>query len=126
MRFYLKMNANYEYFFVEQAVGSLDVDDIGNCCISANNDLCEFYYLIVKTDYGVTKIIEYGPYVDMMTPSFQTCSFQQFQYSEQKIDKIIAKFLNNPKRNITQAMIVEFEDIEDKLINPVDLLLIGE
>lgn len=59
------MNASYDYFFVEQAVGNLAIDDIGNCCVQANNYLGEFYYLYIQTDYGITKILEYGPYIDL-------------------------------------------------------------
>lgn len=46
----------------------------------------------------------------------------RFDYSEQKIDKIIEKFLNQPKREITQAMLVDLDSIRDKIFNVMDLL----
>lgn len=116
------MNASYEYFYVEQAVGNLDIEDIGNCCIQANNDNCEFYYLVILTDYGITRVLEYGPYVESYTPLFITSAFQQFDYNEQRIDKLINKFLNNQKRQITQAILVDFDDIKNNLVNPINFI----
>lgn len=67
-------------------------------------------------------MLEYGPYIEGVTPDNLTCNFLRFDYNETRIDKLINKFLNNTKRNITQAFTVEFDTIKDKLRNPVEYM----
>ena len=54
--------------YMERVVvdGQLEVEDIGQCVIQANNDIGEEFYLIIKTDLGWTEILEYGPCVPDM------------------------------------------------------------
>ena len=100
----------------------LDVENIGQCVISANNDFGEEYYLIIVTVLGWTEVIEYGP----ATPDIQilpfnvSSTYSRFEYNQSKLEKIIDRFLNNPKRGITQATVVELEDIRNNIVNPVD------
>jgi len=42
----------FEYFFTRQAVGELEVEDMGNCCIEATNDQGMLYYLVTDTKLG--------------------------------------------------------------------------
>ena len=93
------------------AIGQLDVDDIGNCAIEANNDEGNYYYMVIETNLGFTKIFEYGP----VQPDFNemcksvTCTFDRIEFNEKKISKRIYSFLNAPGKNITQAQIVDKE-----------------
>lgn len=106
---------NFEYFYTKQAVGNLEIDDIGNCYIEAYNDEGLAWYLLVETNLGWTKVFEYGP----ATPDFQElpkeviCKFQRFEFNKKTIQKTITAFLNDYKRNITQAMEVERSIIFD-------------
>ena len=79
-----------------EATGQLDIDDRGNCCISAIDNLHRESILIVKTDLGCSKVLQWGPMlVDSDHPSPKmSCTFQYFDYDDYKIDKIIDKFLN--------------------------------
>ena len=105
------MRTNFEYFFSRMAVGELEVEDIGDCAIEANDDIGNFYYLVIETNLGFTKIFEYGP----VRPDFNEmcksveCTFDRIEFNENKIRKRIQTFLNIPVRNITQAQIVEKE-----------------
>lgn len=103
------MQGFFEYFYSKSAFGELQVDDIGDCCIQANNDEGLFYYLLIETNLGWTKILEYGP----ATPDFDelpksvSCNFSRIEFDEKKIFKRVDEFLNNRFRNITQAQVVD-------------------
>ena len=59
---------------------------------------------MIKTIMGITKIIEYGPYnidLGLQHEDSVVYSYKKIDYSEYKINNIIDKFLNNPKRCIT-------------------------
>lgn len=102
--------------------GQLEVEDIGQCIIQANNDLGEEFYLIIKTELGWTEILEYGPCVPDL-PLLQVnynIKYSRIEYNQGKIERAIDKFLNDPKRGITQAKLVELEDIHEFLVNPID------
>ena len=101
--------------------GQLEVEDIGQCIIQANNDLAEEFYLIIKTELGWTEILEYGPCVPDL-PLLQVnynIKYSRIEYNQGKIERAIDKFLNDPKRGITQAKLVELEDIHEFLVNPI-------
>ena len=52
---------NFDYFTVQTVMANIEIEDIGNCAIEANNDNGEFWYLIIRTTLGSTQIFEYGP-----------------------------------------------------------------
>ena len=114
------MTGNYEYGATISYLDKLTVDNIGDCYIQANNDFGESYFLVVQTKFGMTRVVQYGPYIDGVAPDKCVYLFSQFQYSENKIDKIIDKFLSS--YNITQAREVEYEEISDKFVNPMDYI----
>ena len=99
----------FEYFFTRQAVGELDVEDIGNCCIEATNDQGMLYYLVTDTKLGWTRIFEYGPAIPDFDelPKSVYCAFSRIEYDERKLTKKISEFLNSPTREITQAFEVD-------------------
>ena len=115
------MQGFFEYFYSKSAFGELQIDDIGDCCIQANNDEGLFYYLLIETNLGWTKILEYGPCAPDFDelPKSVSCNFSRIEFDERKIMKRIDEFLNNRFRNITQAQIVErevlFEDCKSLL-----------
>lgn len=110
--------------YLERVVveGQLEVEDIGQCAIQANSDLGEEYYLIIKTELGWTEILDYGPFVPdiELLPYNYTIKYSRIEYNQSKIERAIDKFLNDPKRCITQAKVVCIEEIHDFLVNPID------
>lgn len=115
----------FEYLQRVIVDGTLEVDDIGHCVIQGNNDIGEFYYLIILTSLGWTEILEYGPCVpdfDLLQANYNI-KYSRIEYNQGKIERAIDKFLNEPKRVITQAKVVELGDIREDLINPIDKLL---
>lgn len=103
---------NIEYFKQLQAMDSIEIEDIGNCSIEACNDSGAFWYLIIKTNYGMSEILEYGPIVPDINelPNSVICDYSKIEFMEGKLKKIIDMFLNNGKRQITQAREISKEE----------------
>lgn len=119
-----KMQASFDYFIVPQVNGQLDIDDISNFAIRANNDLMFEYYLIVKTELGQTKILEYGPLmIDIEDlPSSVSCKYTRMNYDEKKIMNAVNKFLNDSYKAITQASLISYDECKSLLRNMIDFI----
>lgn len=118
----------FEYLQRVIVDAQLDVENIGECVISGRNDIGEEFYLIIKTELGWTEVLEYGPCVpDLeLLPYNYNISYNRFEFNQGKLERIIDKFLNNPKRFISQAQVVELQDIMPFLVNPVDKIVSTE
>ena len=93
----------FEYSQQSVFTADIEIEDIGNVCLKGTDQfLSEEYYLIIKTDDGITQVIEYGPrYPDLIiSPNKVWYEYCKFEYSYRKINKIIDNFLNNTKYNI--------------------------
>lgn len=119
------MSRSFEYFYTQTAMDILEVEDTGNCVIEASNDTGMFWYLCIQTNLGWTKITEYGP----ATPDFfelpksVSLLFNRIEYDERKIITAINMFLNNSKRNITQAREVTLDDMLDNTKNILEYIV---
>lgn len=113
------MQKSFEYLPTVCMVGNLDVEDIGDCIIKANNDLGIFYYLWVKTNYGESRIFELGPIVSEDNTKYLVKTFKldyrKTTYTEPKLIKAIQSFLNNPGYQITQAITIPEEQLKEEL-----------
>lgn len=110
------MKNSFEYLYLTQSNDSIEIEDIGNCAILANNDMGQTWVFIIKTLLGFSYIIEYGPYYNYKLTDYLNSSFQKIEYSEFKIKKKIDKFLNDPRRMITQVQLID----EDEALNKID------
>ena len=99
----------------------LDVENIGECVLLGRNDLGEEWYLLIHTDMGFTEVIEHGPVVPDLSilPFSISTYYNRFEYNQGKIERIIDKFLNNPKRGISQAEVSTLEYVEEHFPNIV-------
>ena len=113
----------FEYLYTMQATGTVDIEDIGNFCLSLTNDLFREYIIIVKTDCGWTKVLTFGPWmVDMEVSTIScSCSLQQFEFKQDKIAKIVDKLLNGPAL-ISQARVVDEEYAKSRVRNLGELI----
>lgn len=99
----------------------LDVENIGECVILGRNDLGDEYYLIVRTELGFTELIQYGPACPeiQILPFNISMNYSRFEFSQGKIERAIDKFLNDPKKLISQAEVTTFgalrSNIQDSL-----------
>ena len=107
----------YEYLYEVKATGFLEIENIGECALIANNDFLQEQILIITTEMGKTKILQYGPvFVDnVQTPSEVTYSYSEIDFSDYKIDKRIEKFINDAKFRTTQVRVVELEEALDRI-----------
>ena len=108
---------NFSYLFVEQSQDSIDIENIGQVCLSVFNDEGAEYYLKIKTEYGWSKILQFGPIKSDFKEleSGLYLSYSNIEYNEKRLYKIIDDFLNNDKRKVTQAFEISEDDFEEKL-----------
>lgn len=116
------MKCAFEYLATTTYLDTFEVENIGECCLEAYNDSGEAYFLCISTSLGVSKILEYGPYMDGLVPVYLTYKYQEFTYNEKKLKVIINKFLNDMAKNITQVREVNYDDIKGYFISPKEFM----
>lgn len=110
------MKHTFEYLKVISAMDSFDVEEVGSCCLKANNDGGEEFWLLVRTLLGNTKVLTFGPLL-IGTNIFEDIKIevQSFQYNEKRVIKTIDTWLNDPKKAITQLEESDLETCLDTL-----------
>lgn len=114
----------YEYLYEVKATGFLEIENIGECCLIANNDFLQEQVLIITTELGKTKIIQFGPvFVDnVQTPTDISYTFSEIDYNEYKIDKRIEKFINDAKFRTTQVKQVALDEALERITDLKEFL----
>lgn len=106
---------------------SLIVEDLGNTCIEAVDELGYCYYFITRTKLGITSCLEYGPLNldDNLLPDESNIKFSRFEFSNNAIIKKIVAFLG-PKKSmmlktkkvkIIQALEKSFDEVIEYGVN---------
>lgn len=117
---------DFEYLATNTFTGLLEIEDIGNCAITAFNDIGWESILIVDTQLGKSRVFQMGPIaVDLeRLPDTVSCTLTQLDFSQKKISSIINTFLNNNRTNryITQALEVSKEKALEDCRNLVDYM----
>jgi len=116
----------FEYLQRVIVDAQLDVDNIGECVLRGRNDLGEEYYLIIRTDMGWTEQINFGPVtpdVDIL-PFNINMNYARFEFNQSKLMRAIDKFLNDPKKMITQADVVDLSDIREPIIDSINKIIL--
>ncbi len=103
----------FEYLQRVIVDAELNVDDIGQCVILGRNDIGEENYLIIRTEMGWTEQITIGPVCPdiEILPFNVSILYSRYEYNQGKIERAIDKFLNDPKKFITQAEVTTFDSI---------------
>ncbi len=107
----------FEYLQRVVVDAQIDIENIGECVLVGRNDLGEEYYLIIRTDMGWTEQINFGPVtpeVDIL-PFNINLTYARFEFNQTKLMRAIDKFLNDPKKLITQADVVEMRSIQTSI-----------
>lgn len=115
----------FKYLYHVEATGFINIQNIGEVCLSAiNTVLYQEYILIIHTEYGRSKVVQYGPIlIDCEKPlSNVNCSYQEFDYSSSKLEKIIDNFINNTKCLISQVTEIDLEEAKSKIKNLGDFI----
>ena len=108
------------------------VEDLGNVCLHAVDELNYSYFFITKTTLGTTSCLEFGPLDidDTLLPDESNIHFCRFEYSNNMIIKKITKFLG-PKKNmlvktrkvkVSQVTEITFEEALSYGVNLIDYL----
>ena len=114
----------FNYLYVQEATGSIDIDDIGNFAISVTNDMYKEWIMLVNTVYGITEVVQYGPHsidFDELEDKV-TCNYQRFDYNEQRICKLVDTYINDTQKLITQVSVISFTEAKERIKNIVDYL----
>lgn len=103
------MQATLPYDKMVVAGGILDVDEVGSCNVRGVGEQGEEYYLIVETSLGYTYLFEYGPNIpDMqLLPDKVRCSLTKMEYKEDKLVKVIDRWLNDPSKKLKSAELID-------------------
>lgn len=107
----------FDYLYSMQPEGTLEIEDIGNCAIIATTGLCQEHILIVRTEAGQSRILQYGPQwidSDMPAVSEVSCTYSSFQFNQHKIQRYIDTWLNS-KTFAQQAQAVTIEEAREHL-----------
>lgn len=111
---------NFPYLYVQQNLDSIDIENIGNVSLQLNNDLGDCWFLIIKTSLGWTTIHEFGPLNASNTEElgyhFQY-KYDKQEYNDTKLIKRIDKFMNDPKKMITQIFFIDGDEALTSLHN---------
>lgn len=113
--------------YLERVVveAQLNVDDIGQCVILGRNDIGEEHYLIIRTEMGFTEQILVGPVcpdIDIL-PFNVSINYTRYEFNQGKIERTIDKFLNDPKKVITQAEVTSFDAIYPHIWKSISKIL---
>lgn len=102
----------FDYFYTRTAMDTLNVENVGNCCIECANDDGLFYYLIINTSLGLTDIFTYGPIIPDINelPKNVSCTYKSIEYNEKKLEAIISDFINDGYKKVTQAREIQIVD----------------
>lgn len=114
----------FDYLYTMQAQGTIEIEDIGNFALSITNDLYNEYIIIVKTTYGVSEIIQFGPHkIDFeQLEDRVNYNYIRTDYNESRLSKIIDNYINDPKKMVTQVSLITFEEARKRIINLVDVI----
>lgn len=102
----------------------LDIGEIGEFAIEACNDEQYYWYMVARSILGTTIIATCGPVIPDVAflPSGFSMTLDKVPYKEEKIAKAISMFLNDRKKGITDAKVIDviegidqFRELKDYL-----------
>lgn len=95
----MRTTLKYNPIATDISYSELDIEDMGNVCLEAIDSVDRRYYLMVKTKLGQTKVLEFGPiwYDSEKLDTETDWSYQEIEFSENAISKVLNTFLRNRK-----------------------------
>lgn len=112
-------SAIFNYLKVTRFDDSIEVEDTGNCTLTAYNDEGKQWFLNIRTELGWSTVKEFGPVI-AETSSIEYnfyYSYNKFEYKEKRLYKTIEDFVNNNRREITQIFEIDEEEFKSILDN---------
>ena len=117
------MKSSFNYCNEVVSHDTFEILDIGNVALQALNDHGQGWILFIKTNLGYSYILEYGPYNVDSNKSIQYIQslFQCAEYSEYRLSRIIDKFLNDGKRQISQVIEINEDEVRNIIKNLIEV-----
>lgn len=114
----------FEYRPVKAFDATIDIEDIGQCCLELMDTLGQSYYLIVRTLMGISTVFEYGPILvgETVLPKFVVCKISKVEFSIPKIKKIISLFILDNEKGQKKTEFVRELSIDEALSNCIDII----
>ena len=102
----------------------LDIDNLGEFAIEASNEEGMFWYYVVRTSLGTVSIATSGPRIpdiELLPKGFNRALYR-IPYKEDKIIRDVSCFLNDPKKQIVKAELLDIDDAIEQFVNLRDYL----
>lgn len=119
------MKASIEYLREVSYMDAVEIEDIGNIALVLYNDAGQEWYLLTTTSLGWTKLYMFGPLLpdvnSLVLKSF-SFTYSEIEYREYKIISMLEKFIQDPKKEISQVI----EITKEEVLNRYKTLNIGE
>ena len=98
-----------DYFYVREHQDSVTIDNEGDFILRVYNDDGDTWYLYAHTSLGWTTVIQIGSYDLNGNINEYNFTFQRFvmEFDVRKIKNIVDKFINDNRKCVTQAEIIE-------------------
>ena len=108
---------NIKYSPVSVMSAEIDIDNIGECCLKAEDELGSLYYLIISTDSGVAKTIKFGPIQGESgyEPNKSKVEYESIVFDAKKLIAKATYFLTGNK--IVNAEVIDKSEAVDELVN---------
>ena len=89
------MDSEFKYNTQTVQIDSIEVEDIGNCALEAIDQLGRYFYFIIVTVDGWSKVITFGPVIPdiILLPTGYQSSYNYMSYADGKMQKMIKKWV---------------------------------
>lgn len=119
------MNKTFSYLYTTTAMGSVDVEEVGNVLIHLFNDNGLEWFLYIETILGESIIKSFGPFyisTENYFPYGFTYTMSKIDYNDNKLSKIIDNYINDPKKKITQVIVEKDIEILYNKVKKINLI----
>lgn len=119
------MKTSIEYLKEVSYMDAVEIEDIGNIALVLYNDAGQEWYLLTTTSLGWTKLYMFGPLlpdVDSLVLKSFSFTYSEIEYRESKIVSMLEKFIQDPKKEISQVI----EITKEEVLNRYKTLSIGD
>lgn len=123
------MNSEFRFNTQTTQIDSIDVEDIGNCALEAIDQLGRFFYFIIVTVEGWSKVITFGPVIPdiKLLPTGYKSSYDYMSYADTKVQKMIQKWVLGGKGvNFESVKQITWEEAVEQYRRAIDPLYIGD
>lgn len=111
------MKASIDYLPQESYLASVEIEDIGNVALVMFNDMGQQWYLLTTTSLGWTKTYMFGPLlpdIDTLVIKSFSFNYSEIEYKESKLVNMIERFIQDPKKCITQVFEIQKQDVLER------------